>query len=230
MPKVMPKKHVPLIDMTAMVDVAFLLLTFFILATSFKSPDAAEVRTPSSVTDSIAPGQRAMNITMDSTGRTFVGYSDIATRDKVLDLIIKEYKWEVSEDGRSYFRLQGDYGMSFAAYGQILSKSESEIKEATKKLTGIPYPYVNKENEDNELKRWIVFGTNADGEISKNVSFKGDQNSPVEAVGDVFATLQDWNINRFNLITEKEEAPADMLSKAPKGEEKAATPNENKPK
>ncbi len=43
------------IDMTAMCDVAFLLLSFFILATKFKPPEALTVITPSSVSTKIAP-------------------------------------------------------------------------------------------------------------------------------------------------------------------------------
>ncbi len=46
MPKVkMPRKST-LIDMTAMCDVAFLLLTFFMLATKFKPDEPVAVVTP----------------------------------------------------------------------------------------------------------------------------------------------------------------------------------------
>jgi biopolymer transport protein ExbD len=56
----MPRAKIPRkstnIDMTAMCDVAFLLLSFFILATKFKPPEALTVVTPSSVSSKIAPG------------------------------------------------------------------------------------------------------------------------------------------------------------------------------
>ena len=99
---------------------------------------------------------------------------------------------------------------------------------------GIPYPYVSKDSAgENELKRWIVFGTTADPQVGKNVNVKADENTPVEAVQEVFATLQEWNINRFNLVTEKEEAPSDMVvrekrPKESKGESKGGEKGKTK--
>lgn len=221
MPKVKPKQHAPLIDMTAMVDVAFLLLTFFILATSFKAPEAAVIKPPSSVNDTTAPTARAMNITLDSIGRVYVGFSDIDTREKVLIAIEEKFNFTASEEGKNFFRTMPDFGLSFAKMNTFLNQTKEQMVNGVGKQDGIPYPYVNKDSTgENELKRWIAFGTFVDPEVGKNVSVKADENTPVEAVQNVFATLQEWNINRFNLITEKEEAPADMIirAKRPKAE------------
>ena len=49
MARIKPKRHGVVTDMTAMCDVAFLLLTFFILTTEFKQPDVEDIVTPSSI-------------------------------------------------------------------------------------------------------------------------------------------------------------------------------------
>ncbi len=60
------------IDMTAMCDVAFLLLSFFILATKFKPPEALSVVTPSSVSTKIAPEKDVVMVTIDKDGKVYL--------------------------------------------------------------------------------------------------------------------------------------------------------------
>ena len=55
------------IDMTAMCDVAFLLLSFFILATKTKPPEAVAVMTPSSVSTKVAKDE-AILVTLTKEG------------------------------------------------------------------------------------------------------------------------------------------------------------------
>ncbi len=79
-----PKKHPPAIDMTAMVDVAFLLLTFFILTTTrFREDSKVEIDKPSSVSDLPVPDKKLCTISISNDGRVFVGYSDPLTREVV---------------------------------------------------------------------------------------------------------------------------------------------------
>ena len=51
MPKVKPVRHTPLVDMTAMTDVAFLLLTFFMLTAKMKPQEPVVIDTPSSISE-----------------------------------------------------------------------------------------------------------------------------------------------------------------------------------
>src|ERR1700757_1724308 len=82
----MPRAKIPRkstnIDMTAMCDVAFLLLSFFILATKFKPPEALSVVTPSSVSSKIAPDKNVMLITMDHDGKVYFSVSDANMSEK----------------------------------------------------------------------------------------------------------------------------------------------------
>ena len=60
------------IDMTAMCDVAFLLLSFFILATKFKPPEALSVVTPSSVSTKVAPEKDVVQFIIDKDGKVYL--------------------------------------------------------------------------------------------------------------------------------------------------------------
>src|SRR5579871_2787683 len=64
------------IDMTAMCDVAFLLLSFFILATKFKPPEALSVVTPRSVSSKVAQDKNVLLSTMDHEGKVYFSISD----------------------------------------------------------------------------------------------------------------------------------------------------------
>ncbi len=68
------------IDMTAMCDVAFLLLSFFILATKFKPPEALSVITPSSVSTKTAPEKDVVLVTIDKDGKVYLSVSDANVR------------------------------------------------------------------------------------------------------------------------------------------------------
>ena len=76
----MPRAKIPRkstnIDMTAMCDVAFLLLSFFILATKFKPPEALSVVTPSSVSSKVAPDANVVLVTIDRLGKVYFSVSD----------------------------------------------------------------------------------------------------------------------------------------------------------
>ncbi|NUO81866.1 biopolymer transporter ExbD, partial [candidate division KSB1 bacterium] len=60
-------------DMTPMVDVAFLLLTFFMLTTQFKPPESVQIDLPSSHSAFKLPESDVMIITVNKEGRIFLG-------------------------------------------------------------------------------------------------------------------------------------------------------------
>ncbi|KAB2923495.1 MAG: biopolymer transporter ExbD [Bacteroidetes bacterium] len=61
------------LDMTPMVDVGFLLLTFFMLTTQFKPQDVAEVVLPSSHSAFKLPDSDVMVVTVDKEGNVYLG-------------------------------------------------------------------------------------------------------------------------------------------------------------
>lgn len=60
--------------MTPMVDVAFLLLTFFMLTTQFRPPEEVTVILPESNSNLKLPESNVMTITIEQKGRIFLGF------------------------------------------------------------------------------------------------------------------------------------------------------------
>ncbi|MFM2377211.1 MAG: hypothetical protein RLZZ165_2308 [Bacteroidota bacterium] len=201
MPKVKPKRKNPSIDMTAMVDVAFLLLTFFILTTKFRAEDRVVVDTPSSVSEIKIPATDLFTITVDRNGMVVVGVSQ-ETRQGMLEKVAENYGITVSKEGMNFFVNTPSFAVPFAEIGTWLGQpSQDKMKEFPYK--GIPVD--TRRGQLNELKEWI----NAARRTNPGLRFaiKGDRDVTYEKMDRVIETLQEVNINRFNLITGLEADP-----------------------
>src|SRR6187401_2598580 len=84
MPKVKMARKSTNIDMTAMCDVAFLLLSFFILATKTKPPEAVTVVTPTSISTKIAK-EEAILVTLAKDGKVYLMLGDKSHKDEIID-------------------------------------------------------------------------------------------------------------------------------------------------
>src|SRR5437868_6262372 len=91
------------IDMTAMCDVAFLLLSFFILATKFKPSEAVEITTPTSVSTKAAPENNAFMVSINREGIVFLDMSP-EMRKEVLEQLATARNLQFSEDDKKYFQ------------------------------------------------------------------------------------------------------------------------------
>lgn len=83
MAKFKPKRMGVRIDMTPLVDVAFLLLTFFMLTTQFKPPEEVTVELPSSHSEFKLPESDVMTITLAKDGRIFLGLDSQRLRGRL---------------------------------------------------------------------------------------------------------------------------------------------------
>ncbi len=196
-----PKRGSPGVDMTAMVDVAFLLLTFFILTTtSFREDQKVEVDMPSSRSQTEVPIDKLMTISVSPEGNVFVGFSDIGTREAALQKAIQDEQLTVSEVGARYFTTLQDFGVPISKLEEWLNTPEEKIQE-------YPHPGMNAKLDSvtnrNDLKEWIRWGRMSDREM--RIAIKGDVNAAYEQVSEVMNSLQEWKINSFSLITKLEE-------------------------
>ncbi|MEI6595096.1 MAG: biopolymer transporter ExbD [Bacteroidota bacterium] len=192
MPKVKVPRKSTSVDMTAMTDVAFLLLTFFMLATKFKPDEPVIVDTPSSISETKLPDVDMMMISIDKENRVFFGIDGQQKRDSLLDMISAKYKVAFTESEKKEFSLISAFGVPVAQLKQFLSLPSAERSKI--KQPGIPSDSLN-----NELGDWIWFSRLVNKNI--RVAVKGDQSTSFPVVKQVMNTLQDKKMNKFNFIT-----------------------------
>src|SRR4051812_28212998 len=149
MAKVKMSKKATSIDMTAMCDVAFLLLTFFILTATAKQPEPLPVDTPNSTVQTKLPDSDLATITIGNKGTVFFGVAGRDVRVKTLEYMDAKYKVGFSEDDKEKFALIDNFGVPVQSLKQILAMSSSERNKA-----GVQ-PGIPKDSLDNQLEDWI---------------------------------------------------------------------------
>src|SRR5690606_25600412 len=138
MPRVkMPRKSTH-VDMTAMCDVAFLLLTFFMLATSFKPEEPVTVKTPSSISEIPLPETDIMLITVDENGRIFFSIDNKIQRSDLITTINEEKGLQLTEAEMNSFAIGSSLGVPFSQLKSFLAATPDEQKEFNKTATGVP--------------------------------------------------------------------------------------------
>ncbi|MBP6182614.1 biopolymer transporter ExbD [Flavobacterium sp.] len=185
------------IDMTAMCDVAFLLLTFFILTATAKIPEALPVDTPASTVQSKLPDTDLATITVGK-GKVFFDLKGREVRKRTLELMGQKYGVAFTEDESSKFALMEGIGVPISNLKQLIG-----MKTAERSKEGLQ-PGVPKDSLDNQLKEWIYNARIANIEVDdKELQFaiKGDAKEEYPAIKKVMDILQDQKINSFNLVT-----------------------------
>ena len=200
MPKInMPKKS-PVLDMTPMVDLAFLLVTFFMLTTKFRPEEPVIVDTPSSISEIKLPDRDIMMITIDPEGRVFFDVDGKQTRVNILKKMGERYNIAFTPEEIKRFSVLSSFGVPMANMKQLLNAKEGERQKLNKQSPGIP-----TDSLKNELADWINYGRHANPKY--RIAIKGDGQANYPIVKDVIKTLQEQKVNKFNLITNLEEAP-----------------------
>ncbi|MGV3697325.1 ExbD/TolR family protein [Flavobacterium sp.] len=204
MGKVKMSKKSTSIDMTAMCDVAFLLLTFFILTATAKMPEPLPVDTPSSTVQTKLPETGLVTITVGKRNgkeQVFFGMKDRVIREGALDYMSQLYKVGFTDKEKQEFKLMEEFGVPIEELKRILALPGSErVKEGQQ--SGIPTDSIP---EKNQLKDWImaVRQANIENGGTKELQFaiKGDAKEEYPQIKLVMDILQDQKINSFNLVT-----------------------------
>lgn len=192
MPKVKVPRKSTTVDMTAMTDVAFLLLTFFMLATQFKPDEPVTVNAPSSVAEVPLPETDIMTITISDDGRVFFSMEGQQYKATLLEKMSEIKGVKFTADEIKNFSLMSSFGVPFTELRSVIN---TKVEDRGKlKQSGIPCDSLN-----NELADWIWQSRLTNNQV--RVAIKGDQNANFPVVKQVIATLQDKKVNRFNFIT-----------------------------
>lgn len=198
MPKVKIARKSTLVDMTAMCDVAFLLLTFFMLTTKFKPNDPVVVDMPKSVSEIKLPQSDIMTITVNKQGRVYFGIDGQYTRKKLLEKISEKFNIQFTESEIYNFILLDSFGVPISGLKSFLDQDADQRK--TENEPGIPVDSTN-----NELGWWVIFGRLSNPNV--RIAIRGDRETPYPIIKRVMDTLQEKNVNKFNLITNLEARP-----------------------
>jgi biopolymer transport protein ExbD len=198
MPKIKVKKGSVSLDMTAMCDVAFLLLTFFVLTAKAKPMEPVEVSTPSSIVDLPVPDVDVITLLVDDKGRTFVNLDNKDnSRQYWLDNMKDQFKFNVNAEQTKNFVNGGPIGVPVANLPDYLAADANKKKEIEKTTLGIPLDSSN--TDANQLKDWIINARRANQ--GAKVVIKADQKAPYASIKKVMKTLQDQGVDRFSLLT-----------------------------
>lgn len=211
MPKHKPKRGSPLIDMTAMTDVAFLLLTFFMLTAKAKPQENLVIDTPSSISETKLPEVGTLTILVGNDGRIFLDMAGQHTRLDLINSMNEQYQMGLTEKEKALFANVGSFGVPRSALKQYLNVPSAERSKFPSPGIPVDTADVNK----SELANWIHNARLAqyrmlqEGKVQKEyvIVVKADKDTPYPAVQKVINTLVDINVNKFNLITGLESDP-----------------------
>ena len=183
------------IDMTPMVDLAFLLVTFFMLTTKFAPEEPLAVDMPTSVSEIKLPETDILTISISKDGVVFFNMDGKYNRESLIVKMGEKYGIQFSEDEKHSFSLLSSLGVPVGNLKQFLSMDAEQRKSV--KQPGIPCDSLN-----NELADWILFSRVTNPKV--RIAIKGDRDAHYPAVKNVLSTLIEKKVNRFNLITNME--------------------------
>jgi biopolymer transport protein ExbD len=204
----MPKAKLPRkstnIDMTAMCDVAFLLLTFFMLATKFKPEEPVVVKTPSSISDFPLPDEDIMLLTVDSKGRIFFSIDNKIKRKALIENVNSERSLNLSDAEMNNFAIGASLGIQFNQLKSYLNLSADKQAEIGKTASGIPVD-TSVLSVNNELAQWVKSARNTNPKL--RICIKADGEAAYPHIKKIINTLEGWKIFKFNLITNMKAIP-----------------------
>ena len=215
MPKIKMPKSNPSLDMTPMVDLAFLLVTFFMLTASVRVSEPVVVDTPSSTSEKLLP-ENVLLVSIDRFGKAFFNISNPQVRISTLERMGEQHKIQFTDEEKKRFGAMTSIGVPINNLKDYINLDDTQRQKL--KSPGIPI-----DSLDNQLGEWIQFGrieaakqakqekdkAEASGREFKyepmRFAIKADGAANYIAVKDIIKIFTDKDIYRFNLITNLEQ-------------------------
>lgn len=204
MPRVKVARKSTFIDMTAMCDVAFLLLTFFILTAKPRVEDPAKAEVPPSSKEQAIPDANVAMITIGQGNKVFYSVTEYDVRVEALKAMGEKYKVTFTPEEQARFAVTDIFGVPMSQLKQFLNMTAEDKK--TYQPPGIPIDTT----ANNELSNWVYTSRQADKALHDKdltIAIKGDRREQYPAIKMVIDNLQRQKINKFSLITALRQAP-----------------------
>jgi biopolymer transport protein ExbD len=197
MPRVKVARKSTAIDMTAMCDVAFLLLTFFILSAKPKTEDPIHAEVPASIAVVAIP-ENDFSTLIVAQQKVFYGIQGNDLRVQTLKQMGEKYKISFTPDEIKTFAGTESFGVPIQLLKQYLNMAPEERRAL--KQPGIPIDTTN----NNEVYNWVHEARIA-GKFLHNqemrIAIKGDSKEEYPTIAKLIKTLQKQKVNKFSLIT-----------------------------
>jgi biopolymer transport protein ExbD len=191
------------IDMAPMVDLAFLLITFFMLTIKFKPPSNLEIATPGSISEVPVKDKDVLKIEIDKKGRIFVGTNSINDRIATIGVINDNKKLNLSDDEIRKLALLETFGMPYAKLKSFANLDPSKRDEYLKNSDEATIP---SDSTDNQLQAWLLNYRLQNNKLMPTI--RADKDVPYPVVRNVIETLKKQKANRFKIITDRKAPPA----------------------
>ena len=181
------------IDMTAMSDVTVLLLTFFMLTSTFVKKEPVQVFTPASVSEIKIPETNILQILVDPQGKIFMSLDKQPDMKAVLEKMGEEYGVDFTPEQEKKFVTASTFGVPMRSMQKFLDLP-TEQQDKLLKNEGIPC-----DSTDNQFKSWVRNARQVNPDL--RIAIKADASTPYAVIKNVMNSLQDLRENRYNLIT-----------------------------
>jgi biopolymer transport protein ExbD len=182
------------------------LLSFFILATKFKPPEALSVITPSSVSTKVAPEKDVVMVIIDKDGKVYLSVSEANQMEKkeIIDAINTQHNIGLTDQEKANFvRVPNAYiGAPFNQLKSYLDKTPEELQKVVK--PGIPAV----DSTNNEMVDWFRAAQTAFEGKRMNILVKGDDASKYPSFQGVIIALKKNDLMKFQVVTSSIPVPA----------------------
>jgi len=195
------KRQAGAVDMTAMCDVSFLLLNFFVMTSTAIVPDPVDIKIPTSTYEIKVPDTDLSVLTLSKEGQVFFETIGQDIKVATLEKMGEQYNIEFTPEEKKRFSVISGFGVPIQNLKQYIAL-DTEGRKKSGLDVGIPTDSTN-----NQLSSWLLNSRKAVAELhstSMRVSIKGDEGQPYPQFKKIVDILQDQKINKFSLVTTSE--------------------------
>ena len=182
--------------MTPMSDVMTLLLCFFMLTSTFLTPEPIKVNTPSSVSEVKVPENDVLNILVSPEGNIYVGSENKNTMQDMMDAVTGKFGVSLNSAQLKHFREDAMIGAPMAVFTDYYSLEQEKMAEEIQKLS---IPLDSIDGGKSEFQEWVTAARESNSDI--RIAIKADAKTPYAVIKKMMSELQDMNENRYQLIT-----------------------------